>query len=349
MDATENGVTVPKDLPYLDQVEERFEDRAIYGELTWYILPRLQVTGGARVFSQKLRGTEESGLLFVGPGDVADNSSTNVVNSALGKADISYKFMPTMTGYFNWSQGFRHGELNALPLYVPYNNFTTPSGAFKATPDTVDNYEGGLKGVFHHITYDLSGYDIEWHNIQAQIAVTPVELPAVLNVGEGYSRGLDLALSGYLTDHIYGQVNYSLNESKLTQASQLAIDSSTSLFVVGGRFPGVPEHMLNWRFEYQQRLADVQLRYGVDGDYRSDSPSTISANSDRAPGFQMWDLYLAGSYKQWTARLYLDNLNNTLGVTAVVNSLDNGPDSPFFISTPRTVGFTLSYAFSAPR
>ena len=76
---------------------------------------------------------------------------------------------------------------------------------------------------------------------------------------------------------------------------------------------------------------------------------TISANSDRAPGFQMWDLYLAGSYKQWTARLYLDNLNNTLGVTAVVNSLDNGPDSPFFISTPRTVGFTLSYAFSAPR
>jgi outer membrane receptor protein involved in Fe transport len=351
IDSTENNVVVQKDLAYLQQIEERFEDRAIYGELTWHILPKLQVTGGVRVFSQLLRSTEGSGLLFVGPSDVAFASSTNITTSALGKADVSYKFTPEMTGYINWSQGFRRGELNALPVYVPYDNYTTDPRAFKATPDTVDNFETGLKGNFHHITYDISAYDIQWHNIQATIAVTPLVLPSVINVGEGYSRGVDLALSGYLTEHIFGQVNYSLNESKLTAASAVAIDSATSLFVVGGRFPGVPENMVNWRFEYQQRLGTGwRLSYGVDGNYRTDSASTISANSARTPGFQMWDVYVSATFKDLTARLYLNNLNNTLGITARDNPADSGvAAAQYYISTPRTVGLSLTYTFGKPR
>jgi outer membrane receptor protein involved in Fe transport len=308
------------------------------------------VTGGVRVFNQTLQETQGTGLLFVGPSDVAFTSTSKSNTSALGKADVSYKISPTMTTYFNWSQGFRRGELNALPKYTPYQNFTTPAAAFSAQPDTVDNFEGGLKGVFHKITYDASVYDIEWHNIQANIPSTPIVLPAVLNVGDGYSRGLDLALSGYLTEHIFGQVNYSLNESKLTSISQVAVEAATSLFVGGGRFPGVPEHQLNWRFEYQQRLSDtIQMRYGVDGNYRTSSSSTISANSAKVSGFDMWDLYIGASYKDWTARLYVNNLNNTLGITARENPADVGPDAPYFISTPRTIGLTLTYNFSQPR
>ena len=350
VDATENNIPVEKDLSYVQAVSQRFIDRAMYTEVTWHILPKLQVTGGARVFNQTLAESGGSGLLFVGPQDVAFTNSSTSYTSAIGKADVSYKISPNMTTYFNWSQGFRRGQINALPLYTEYQNFTTPKAAFVATPDTVDNFEWGVKGKFDRFTYDFAAYNIQWHNIQAEVAATPIVVGAVLNVGDGYSRGIDLALSGYLTDNIFGQLNYSLNESKLTSISSVAVQTATSLFVGGGRFPGVPENQLNWRFEYQQSVGnDLQMRYGVDGNYRTGSSSTISANSSVIPGFAMWNIYAAATYKALTARLFVNNLNNTLGITARGNVADTGVDSPFFVSTPRTIGLSLTYTFGALR
>jgi iron complex outermembrane recepter protein len=345
---TESGVAVQKDESFLQGINNRFIDKAIYGELTWHVLPKLEVTGGARVFSQTLDSTEGAGLLFVGPSYVSSRVSSTRNTSALGKADVSYKISPTMMTYFNWSQGFRRGENNALPPIA--GGVTTPTAAFSAKPDTADNFEVGLKGSFHQITYDLSAYDIQWHNIQATVSATPIFIPSVLNVGSGYSRGADLALSGYITHNIFGQVNYSLNESKLTTISPLVLQVASVPFEGGGRFPGVPEEQLNWRFEYRQDFAkELQLRYGVNGNYRTSSSSTISANSSRVPGFSMWDLYLQAVKGNLSARVYANNVANTLGITARANPAEQGPDSPYYISTPRTVGISLTYSFSTPR
>jgi outer membrane receptor protein involved in Fe transport len=256
-----------------------------------------------------------------------------------------------MTAYINWSQGFRHGLLNALPASTNFGAlFVTPPSAFVARPDTVDNYEVGLKGTFDRFTYDLSAYDIEWHNIQADLNATPIAVAAVLNVGDGYSRGVDLALSGYFTDHIFAQVNYSLNESKLVTISPVAAETATSIFLGGGRFPGVPENQLNWRLEYQQPVGgEIRTRYGVDGNFRTGSSSTISANSSVIPGFVMWNIYASADYKNITARIFVNNLTNTLGITARGNVADVGPATPFYVSTPRTIGISLTYKFEAPR
>ncbi len=253
---SESGVPVEKDESFLQSVNNRFLDRAVYGQLTWFILPKLQVTGGARVFSQVLDSTGDNGLLFAGPDYVASRTSSTTNTSALGKFDVLYEIAPTMTTYFNWSQGFRRGVNNALP---PSTNFgtvvVTPPGAFTAKPDTDDDFEVGLKGSFDRITYDLSPYYILWHNVQATVSATPAFIPSVLNVGDGYSRGLDLALSGFITGHIFGQVNYSFDETKLTAVSPLVVEVASAPFEGGGRFPGVPQHQLNWRFEYRQEVS----------------------------------------------------------------------------------------------
>jgi iron complex outermembrane recepter protein len=348
---TESGVPVQKDLSFLQSVDNRFADRAAYGELTWHILPKLDVTGGARVFSQLLNSTVGGGLLFVGPAYVASRVSSVTNTGVLGKFDLSYKISPTMSTYFNWSQGFRRGENNALPPTTDFGTLlVTPAAAFSAKPDTADNFEVGLKGSFQRITYDLSAYDIQWHNIQATISATPIFIPAVLNVGDGFSRGVDLALSGYITSHIFGQVNYSFNDCKLTTVAPLVYEVATAPFEGGGRFPGVPEQQLNWRFEYRQDIDEKwQLHYGVDGNARTGSSSTISSNSSRVPGFSMWDLYLIATNGNLSARLFVDNVANTLGFTARANPAEQGPNAPWYISTPRTVGLSLSYSFSAPR
>ena len=348
---TESGVPVQKDESFLQSVDSHFQDRAIYGEATWHIAPRLDATGGVRIFSQRLSSTEGAGLLFVGPDYVASNTSATTNTSALGKADLSYKLSPSMMAYVNWSQGFRRGENNALPIATDFGTLVvTPAAAFSAKPDTADNYEGGLKGSIRQISYDISAYDIQWHNIQSTISATPIFLPSVLNVGDGYSRGADLAFSGFITHNIFGQINYSLNESKLTSISPLVTEVATAPFVGGGRFPGVPEHQLNWRFEYRQELGkELRVHYGVDGNYRTGSSSTISASSARVPGFQMWDLYLEVLQGNMSARIFVDNIANTLGITARSNPAEQGPNAPFYISQPRTAGLSLTYSFSAAK
>lgn len=349
--SNESGVPVQKDESFLQSIDNLFIDKAVYGQLTWHALPRLDLTGGVRLFRQELNSIEGAGLMFVGPSYVTSGTSSTTNSGALGKADVSYKISPKMSTYFNWSQGFRRGENNALPASTNFGTLVvTPAAAFHAKPDTADNFEVGVKGSSHRIIYDLSAYDILWHNIQATVSSTPIFIPAVLNVGEGYSRGIDLALSGFLTDHVFGQVNYSLNESKLTSIAPLVYQVASAPFEAGGRFPGVPQNQLNWRFEYRQGVGkDWQARYGVDGNWRTGSSSTISANSARVPGFSMWDLYLEATNGDESVRLYVDNVSNTLGITARANPAEQGPDSPYYISTPRTIGLSLTYSFSAPR
>jgi len=62
-------------------------------------------------------------------------------------------------------------------------------------PDKADNYEIGIKGTFqNHFRYSAAVFDIQWHNIQEGVQVTPLVLPAAINIGDGYSRGLETEL-----------------------------------------------------------------------------------------------------------------------------------------------------------
>ena len=63
----------------------------------------------------------------------------------------------------------------------------------------------------------------------------------------------------------------------------------------------------------------------------------------------MWNIYASVDYKNITARIYVNNLNNTLGITARGNVADVGPATPFYVSTPRTIGVSLTYKFDALR
>ncbi len=194
---------------------------AAFGELTWHLTSDWSLTGGTRLFKQTVSQAQQTGLLFDGPGFVSGNSLSDEWKRALWKVNTAYQLDKTNLVYATWSQGFRRGGVNALPPDQPVParqgtvGTTCPAGSPNAgfyclspslltyQPDKADNYEIGIKGVLENrFSYSADIYDIQWHNVQEGTSLTPLSLPSAANVGNAYSRGVELDLTASITHHL---------------------------------------------------------------------------------------------------------------------------------------------------
>ncbi len=171
---------------------------AAFGELTWHLTSDWSVTGGTRVFKQTVSQAQQTGLLFDGPEFVSGNSGSDQWKKALWKVNTAYQLDKTNLVYATWSQGFRRGGINALPVQQPVagapghgrdhlpgrqsecrvSTARVPT-LLTIQPDKADNYEVGIKGVLENrFSYSAAVYDIEWHNVQEGTSLTPL-VPAL--------------------------------------------------------------------------------------------------------------------------------------------------------------------------
>src|SRR6202000_947751 len=165
------------------------------------------MTGGVRLFRQTLDQQQQTGLLFDGPDYIANSSLSDSGRGALWKVNTAYKLDATSLVYATWSQGFRRGGVNALPASEIGGTYTTPAGLSRLEPDKADQHEVGVKGKLQNrFRYSAAVFDIQWHNIQEGLQVTPLVLPAAINIGDGYSRGFESEVEAVIMRNISSQV-----------------------------------------------------------------------------------------------------------------------------------------------
>ncbi|UPT62760.1 MAG: TonB-dependent receptor [Hyphomonadaceae bacterium JAD_PAG50586_4] len=108
------AVTGDQDFDY--SRDEDFVDQALFGELTWHVSDRLDITGGVRAFSNEAENTTYMDLpLYAG----AFTPTTSVFDTdddgALWKLNAALEFGDDDLLYATWSQGYRRGGTNAVP------------------------------------------------------------------------------------------------------------------------------------------------------------------------------------------------------------------------------------------
>ena len=140
-----DGIALVKDQAYIGDFETHFTDLAAFGELTAHLTSAWSVTGGTRLFKQEVTQSQQTGLLFVGPAFIANESLTDEWRRPLWKINTAYQLNSTNLAYATWSQGFRRGGVNALPVMEP--GYLVPPALTKVNPDTANNYELGVKGT----------------------------------------------------------------------------------------------------------------------------------------------------------------------------------------------------------
>lgn len=360
------------DLVYTGDRIFKFEDIAVFGELTYHISDQWQITGGIRAFWQKFENDFIQTLPFCGiycANDGLDPLGTTQIGpleedfqDEIFKVNTSYDINEDTMVYFTWAEGFRHGGANAIPIAGLYASLPIH---VTFEPDQVTNYEIGVKGrLWDNVSYTLAGYYIEWDNFQFDDQTSGAQ-NGVFNGSEARSYGVELEAKGHITDNLqfnvgYGYTNAEVTESFRIQDIALATALTTPVIIDniivndGDPLPGVPEHSLALGLDYVQPLKSNgwTLNYHLDGNYRSSTQSTFNQVSKfgidffEIDDFSIWNASVTLNANNWNVGVYARNLFNEEGITGgTPPSFAGAREAHFFITRPRTVGLTFNYRY----
>jgi outer membrane receptor protein involved in Fe transport len=353
--AYENALGEPNtgtDLGYVNDRYIHFNDIAGFGEATYHITPKWQVTGGVRVFQQTLAAHSNVELPICGascsvdqtnPLGLSSGGNKDVTNKALFKFNTSYEFAPQFLSYFTFSQGERRGGANAIPTKGP---FAESPDFLYFKPDTVDNYEIGVKGrIGGQIELSSAIYYVDWKSPQVNVSTPNGSFPAAVNGKGARSEGVDLEGRFKLTDEITLSSTYSYNQAKLTAPIVVA---NTNYGSSGTLLPGTPQNTASVGVDYDRPIVnDLDFNAHIDGSYRDAMNTSLTPSQNvHLPSFIMMNASIGVSHGPWRTALFINNLTNVRGVLSAnavpaydVRGIDNR------LSRPLTVGLRFGYKY----
>ena len=238
-------VAPTSDRDYLYNRNEQYKEVALFGELTYHLTEKAQITGGARVF----RYTDANQLSvmpdlptrqpLVSP--VTPDVSTT---KSIFKVNGLYRLTEQDNLYATFSQGYRRGGVNDIPIKPP-SNVGENAGWMNFGPDTLDNYELGVKGAHGNISYNVSVFDIEWKDIQLNTATPVWGYYVTVNAGQARSTGFELELHGKVGPALTYGLGYTYADARLTSdATQpFAVPPAPPVVIApsGTQLPAAPE------------------------------------------------------------------------------------------------------------
>ncbi|MFT3976742.1 MAG: TonB-dependent receptor [Sphingomonas bacterium] len=346
---------VTSDQDFFYRRNEKFRDRAIFGELTWHVTPSVDLTGGARYFWNRSRNNTQMDV----PIYTALSSPTNAYfptseDKPLFKGNLSWKFAERGLAYATVSQGYRRGGSNAVPVVGRYAE--DPSWqTYKA--DTLVNYEAGVKGSAGGLTYNLDVFYIDWKDIQLNTATPNWGFYVVQNGGKASSAGLEAQIEGR-THGLHYALGYTYVDAKLTRNFYSPDPSHVLIGRDGDQLPGSAHHIITGSADYSFDLGDdTSLTLRGDGFYQSSTRNAVSTSPKynvRLPGFSIWNAGVTLRKGNYALTIYGKNLFNAAGVTGRFTEAYMGTDpavgyygngSKDLISLPRTIGLSADVRF----
>lgn len=340
---------------------QTFYDRALYGNLTWNFAPTMRVTGGVRSFRDDFNNYTLMAPGLPPPYNIALPLQVNQPDSrSLFMANFSWDLAPNQLFYATVSQGYRRGGTNAIPLTGTFAEVDAQAWqTYK--PDTDVNAEMGIKGASGDKRYNISIFDIKWHDIQLDTQTPIWGWFAAQNGGTAESRGLEMELSGKLGSALRYSINYTYTDAKLTQ-DLLAPGTGLLEAPSGTRLPSVPKNTLSGSlanvttFEngltWTNRLS-ASYQGAVTNTVATEGSDVIT-NAATFGGFSLFNLSSSISKDNWNLTLFVKNLSNQLGITGALTNASygtnpgvnfNGSDAKAMITTPRTIGISGRYNF----
>ncbi len=374
----------PDSLEYYSVDLQDLTEWAFFGELSYDITDRWDVTFGARYYDYEFEANSAVDfplLRTVFYGDPPDSiilefeTAKQNDSGTLVKFNTSYDLTDDIMVYFTYSEGYRIGAGNGI---APCPEFLDPDVQFACAlpdeveygPDETDNYEIGVRSMWldQRLTFNGAVYYVEWKDPQLASTTENAQLPITVNGDGAESQGVELSFNWLIWDNFSLRGSYSYTKAELTELAPdllstveppgfgtLRVDGED-----GDRLPGSPEHQGSLYADYILPLGnmDLSISYGITAISDVLTKTGERANGEALDGFAVHNAAVALYADSWTVALYADNLLDEFAVTGVRSdraSIQTVPDingDPVYtrryynnVLRPLTIGLRATYRF----
>lgn len=337
-----NGAPFPLNL-LTSHLPSTYEEGAVFGDLTWHVTDKLDLTGGLR-YARNHQSYQQNATSDVFPiGNVPTRTSSENVTTYL--ANARYHFSDHAVGYLRYATGYRPGGPNVVTFDPVTGN---PLGPPTFKSDTLSSYEVGFKAETDHRAYgiDVAAYHIDWADMLISFPVNGFQ--AYRNAGSAAVDGAELTLTARPFEGL------TLSGAFAYQFARLTEDAPN----LGGhdneRLPNVPHFTAAVNADYAWDLLGFAVTTGATVRFVSDRRSGFYGFHGAPPPLPQYDL---GSYTTLDlragttlgpvdAQLFVRNVFDDRGqVSASTSAATLGGPAWVSLVQPRTIGVSLTSHF----
>jgi outer membrane receptor protein involved in Fe transport len=328
------GAGLPNDLVYYANSVFINEEKAVFGQVGYKLMPALTATAGLRYekASESL-AFDSAGFLSAGtpPADQSVGAGATTPRFAL-----TWEATAQTLVYASAAKGYRVGGANR-PMPAALCGTPGPAGY---DPDSLWSYELGTKtrALGDLISLSAALFDIRWTNMQQDVIVSSCGFDYKTNTGDAESKGAEFELRAHLTDRFSLGLGGNSTSAKMTTS----IDSIGVL--KGDHVPGVPDWSMNVNMEYGAPVNGGRAYGRVNAQWTGTSQGVILHGDPDfyRPGYFLMGGGLGYDRDRTNVSLFVTNLLNQHKILQRPNvALVEYGVSP----QPRTIGIRASYDF----
>lgn len=341
-------------IAYTSLAPSKFEEKAVFADVTYHFTPQFDVQVGARYSSND----QESGGVttvatpaqrFFGPGS-SDPLAKSSDNAFTWLVTPRYRISPDTMAYLRVATGYRPGGPNSAGVTGVPLSFGS---------DKVISYEAGLKGALPGLkaTYEAAVFQIDWDDIQLLTTDVVSQLTYYTNGSTARSRGIELSGRWAPVRGLAIDAAGTYLDAKLTDPLRAPAGASPIYGSKGDRLPGSAKLSGSLSAEYNWAIGEVYSAYVGGGlayvgeRYAEFSNILVSATANTAygsrvklPSYTTVDLR-AGIYSNdWRFAAYIKNLGDKRGVVEATTRGGTSSPQAIFLQ-PRTIGVNVTRSF----
>ncbi|MBU0728138.1 MAG: TonB-dependent receptor [Proteobacteria bacterium] len=316
--------------------EGEFSSIAGFGDLTWHITDRLDVTVGLRYSRDEkeflwIERPNSLGMPFdvafpLGPDDTSVTRENTWENWS-PRLTLGYDLTPDVFSYFSAARGYKAGGFGGLELNSEYDS------------ETVTNYEMGVKSQWLDNTLRINGslFSYKYKNRQILSYVTTTGTPPVpifrTITSDMKGRGAELEMAWMATRKLSLSLNggyYDINRDDFATVTSMVMEEPTLQVVTGLDYQIVRDNFGIFKFhmDYSHTRNKQKEIYG----------NSKKITNGRLTWAMMNDL---GELSLW-----VKNLFDEKSISRYNDSWQSVLDTTFIArDEPRTVGLDYRYLF----
>ncbi|MDU0113226.1 TonB-dependent receptor [Psychrosphaera aquimarina] len=350
------------DSGYYEDITSEYTETAVYGEISYKILPEWTVTAGARFFDWEdsvLKNISDyTGYLGIDIDTSKDGGSDTIF-----KFNTSYNFNESSLAYFTVSQGFRRGGTNG---FRDEGDDIVAGDTQRFAPDTTTNKELGIKATVldNQLYLQAAFYQIDWHDTQTYFDQTIKGFPinGTVNGPDAQTNGYELSGRYRINDNFTIKASYAATEAEFTETKTVYLFEDnlvdeTQTWTKGEGLGGTPKSRQNLSINYYDELGDgsvdaslsvrfvgKQLSSRQDTKYDDELEQEIQVDPYIFDAYNVMNLSAGYSQDDWSVSVFVDNLTDELGESSYQRVGGSWGHKSIYIM-PRTVGVTFSYNY----